>query len=271
MIRLYLSILLVFVICHFSCAQSGAVSQGDASDPATMKSRFDLDAESYIFFQNAQFYAIRLGYHYGLQNEKHLFGISVPFVHSVYNQDLQGYENTSGIGDIRMSYMGAITTGRSIGMSRVSPYLELSAPTGEYLLGRGAGTWVYKPGVVFTFTADHVVSFYPEVRYQFSLKDANSQDGTGVPDPGDPDKSEKVNNVTIQVPAVVQIEQAKAWISLNAWYTQSFTENDYYIFIRTDFGKMIGKKSSAALHIAKFVAGQPQLNVIVQAKFLFFL
>ena len=271
MARRCLSILLFFAISHFCCAQSGAVSQSDASDPVTMKSRFDLDIESYIFFQNAQFYALRPGYHYGIQNGKHLFGISVPFVHSVYNQDLQGYENTSGIGDIRMSYTGALSTGRMVGLSRISPYLEMSAPTGEYLLGRGAGTWVYKPGIVFTFTADQAVSLYPEIRYQFSLKDANSKGGNGLPDPVDPEKDNKINNLTIQIPAVVQIEQAKAWISLNAWYTQSFTENDYYIFIRTDFGKMIGNKTSAALHIAKFVAGQPQLNVIVQAKFMFFL
>lgn len=270
MIRTYLLVCFLF-IGHFAQAQSGAVSQSDASDPTTMKSRFDMDIESYLFFQNAQFFVFRPGYHYGLQNEKHLFGISIPFVHSVFNQDLQGYENTTGLGDIRMSYTGAIATGKIIGMSKVSPYFEATAPTGEYLLGRGAGAWVYNPGIIFTYTADQAVTFYPEIRYQFSGSEANSRGGNGLPDPNDPQKDNKISNLTFQLPVVIQLESSQAWISINTWYTQSFTEKEYYVFIRTDFGKMIGPKTSASLQLAKFVAGQPRLNVTVQAKFLFFL
>lgn len=242
------------------------------SDPANMRSRAVLDAESYIFHQPARFYALRFGFLYGLQNEKHLFGLSVPFVHNIFEEDLQGYENTTGLGDIQMMYMMALTTGKSIGLSRISPYLEVTTPTGESQLGRGAGTWLYKPGIIFKFQSTPEIVFYPEVRFQFSGEEANSQGGAdGLPDPEDPETDGKLQNLTFLLPVVVEIESIQGWFSLNASYTQSLTEKEYFIFMRTDFGKMIGDKTSAALSISKFIAGQPRLNVIVQAKFQFFL
>jgi hypothetical protein len=263
--------LLLFGSFSVAFAQPSEVSSVDAADPGVMRSRFTLDAESYLFYSSTQFYAFRLGYQYGLQNGKHLFGLSVPFVHNVFNEDLAGYENTSGIGDIKMNYMAAISSGHSLGWTRVSPYLEVTAPTGEFILGRGAGTWVYKPGILFTYSPDPAIAFYPEVRYQFSADDANSSGDTGTPDPEDPELDKPIRNLTIQLPVVLQLNNAQSWVSLNAWYSQSFSWDEYYLYIRTDVGTMLGNKTSAALHLSKFIAGQPRLNVIVQAKFLFFL
>ena len=48
-----------------------------ASDPGVMNSRAVFDADSYIFYQPAHFYAFRFGFFYGLQNEKHLLGLSI--------------------------------------------------------------------------------------------------------------------------------------------------------------------------------------------------
>ncbi len=265
---LTLSLQVNLVVAQRSIPFSGS----DASDPACMKSRVVLDIESYFFEQPAQFYALRLGFLYGIGGEKHLLGMSIPVVHNIYEADYQGYENTTGIGDIRMIYMLALTTGRSIGLSRISPYFEVTAPTGNDQLGRGAGTWLYKPGIIFKFQASPEIAFYPEARFQFSGSDANSQGGSdGVPDPEDPDTDGKFQTLNIQIPAVVQLESIKGWFSINAQYIQSFTEDEYFIFLRTDFGKMIGDKTSAALSISKFIAGQPRLNVCVQAKFQFFL
>lgn len=273
--RLTLAAVVATLSLQVSCLfaqQIVPVSVSDGSDPGSMKSRVVLDLESYFFEQPAQFYFIRAGFLYGLQNEKHLFGLSVPFVHNVFEQDYQGYENTTGIGDIRMIYMAGLTTGKSIGLSRVSPYFEVTAPTGDEQLGRGAGTWLYKPGLLFKFQASPEIAFYPEVRFQFSGEDANSQGGSdGTPDPEDPATDGKLQNLSFQIPAVVQLESAQAWFALNAQYMQSLTEKEYFIFLRTDFGKMIGNKTSAALSISKFIAGQPRLNVWVQAKFQFFL
>lgn len=261
---------LILMINSAGCfAQSSGVA--DASDPGTMKTRIVLDFESYFYHQPAQFYALRIGYVYGLGNEKHLFGLSLPFVHSVFQEDRQGYENTTGVGDFRMWYMAALVTGRSIGLSRISPFFEATAPTGAYLLGRGAGTWLYKPGILFTYTIDPQIAFYPEIRFQFSGKAANSTGGTGgIPDIEDPEKDGKLQNLTIELPLVVQLESVQAWLAISPQYQQSLTEKEYFLFLRLDFGKMITEKTAASLFLSKFVAGQPRLNVMAQARFQFF-
>ncbi|NJM24991.1 MAG: hypothetical protein HC859_05260 [Bacteroidia bacterium] len=125
------------------------VDLDDAANPTTMKSRVALDFESDLFYNESKFYSARLGYYYGLGNGKHLFGLAVPFLHNVFNGDYGGFENTTGIGDIHMLYMGAPYYKKGvIGVERVSAYLEVTAPTGQSRLGRGAGTWIYNPGVM---------------------------------------------------------------------------------------------------------------------------
>ena len=243
-----------------------------AADPANMHSRIQFDVESYFFHQPARFYAIRIGYAYGLRNEKHLFGISVPFVHSVFEEDYQGFENTTGIGDFEMWYMTSFTTGKSIGLTRLSPFFEITAPTGEYLLGRGAGSWLYKPGIVFTWVIDPQVAFYPQVRYQFSGKDANSTSGVAsIPDIEDPEKDGRLSNIAVELPVVVQFEPLQAWLSINAQYQKALSIDEYFIFMRLDFGKMITERTAASLYLSKFVAGQPRLTVIAQARLQVFL
>lgn len=247
-------------------------SSGDASDPATMKSHIPLEIESYFFHQPAQFYAIRLGYAYGLRNEKHLFSFSIPVIHNIFHEDYQGFENTTGVGDFSMRYMTAFFTGKSLGLARISPYFEASAPTGEYLLGRGAGTWVYKPGIVFTYVVDPQVAFYPEIRFQFSSDDANGTGGMdGVPDIENPEKDGRLQNLSVNVPLVVQFEPVQAWLSVNVQYQQSLTLDEYFLFMRLDFGKMITERTGASLFLSKFIAGQPRLNVLAQARLQFFL
>lgn len=270
----------LFIVCligiyFHTTAQmrSGSISEFDASDPATMKSRVTSDFESYIFVGDARYYAIRLGYEYGLINQKHLFGMSLPFVHNIFVADFGGYENTSGIGDLKMRYMFVpIQKNSGGGLQRLSAYMEVTAPTGEEQLGRGAGVWVYKPGLIFTYRSGPSVSFYPEIKYVFSGGDANALGGgDGAPDQEDPDKDGPIQNLSLSVPVVVLVNNWDGWFSLNAQYVQSFSEQTYYLFLRTDFGRMIGNKTSASLNITKFIAGQPLLNVLVQAKFQFFI
>lgn len=244
-----------------------------ASDPATMKSRFSADIEANFFMAGAQFYSIRPACYYGLGNGKHLFGLSIPVVHNIFLADYAGFENTTGIGDIRMMYMLALyPKSKNASASRTSFYVEMTAPTGEYRLGRGAGAWMYKPGIIFTYNPDPDIAVYPEIRFQLSRGDVNSQGGSnGVPDFQNPDKDGKLQDLTMQLPAVINLSEWGGWFSINPQYIQSFSVKEYFIFLRTDVGKMIGSKSSAALSITKFIAGQPRLNVIVQAKFQFFL
>src|SRR5690606_17315976 len=115
-------------------------------------------------------------------------GISVPFVHTIFTQDYAGFENTTGIGDLKMIYTGVPYYNKnSMGLTRVSTYLEATAPTGEARLGRGAGTWLYKPGIIFAFKPAPEIGIYPEIKFQFSGQPANSQGGGGgIPDPDDP-------------------------------------------------------------------------------------
>jgi len=265
--------LLTMLISHQTKAQfrNEPISEFDASDPATMRSRFNTDFESYFFVGEAKHYSMRLGYDYGLQNQKHLLGLSLPIVHAIYAADLGGYENTTGVGDLKMRYMFVpYQQDKTSGLQRVSAYMEVTAPTGESQLGRGAGTWVYRPGMIFTFRPNPFVAFYPEIKYQFSTQDANILSGD-APDPEDPDVDGHISNLVFSVPAVATVSSWNGWVGMNATYIQSFSEETYYVFLRLDFGTMIGQKTSVSLNITKFIAGQPRLDALVQARFQFFI
>jgi hypothetical protein len=268
------SIALLFCVTAFSNLHSQTtIDEQDGSDPATMKSRVVVDAEAYLFVAQARHYALRFGYEYGIANGRHLFGMSLPMVHTIYNADFAGYENTTGVGDLKMRYMFVpyLQTAKT-GLQRISPYVEVSAPTGDYRLGRGAGTWLFKPGMIFTFRPNPYVSFYPEVKFQLSGGTGNSLGGAdGAPDPNNPDKDGKIQNLSASLPVVALVKDWDGWFILNAMYIRSLSENVDFIFLRTDFGRMIGENTSAALTISKFIAGQPRLNVLVQARFQFFI
>lgn len=271
-LNIALSGIVLCTICYPS-SYGQSLNTEYAADPVAMQSRATIDVESYIFHTNAQFYALRLGYNYGLRNERHLFGMSLPLVHNVFNADYAGFENTTGFGDLKMSYLFVpYVVKNSIGMERVSLSFDLTVPTGEYRLGRGAGAWLYKPGIIFTLRPGPALAFYPEIRFQFSGSDANSQGGSdGAPDPDDPEKDNTVQNLSLSIPLVAQIEDWDGWFCFNVLYTRSFSEKTNFLFFRSDFGKMIGRRSSASLRISKFIAGQPRLNVIVQANISFFM
>lgn len=244
----------------------------NASDPVTMRTNLAIDIESYLFHNDAEFYALRLGYHYGLRSERHRFGMSLPLVHTVFRGDYQGFENTTGFGDLKVTYLWVpYVRNNTIGIERVTFGLDVSAPTGEYRLGRGAGTWLYNPRVVVTWRPGTFIAVFPEVRYQFSGSEANSTGGAdGVPDPDDPEKDDEIQNLGIALPAVVQLEEWNGWFSLNTLYSHSFSEGTDFLFLRMDIGKVLGENSSFALRISKFIAGQPRLNVLVQANFSFY-
>ena len=271
--KISLSFLLALISCCQVFSQTSIVSAYEASNPTYIRSYIKTSAESYNYFDIANFYSIQAGYFYGISG-KHLLGISIPFYHNIFNNDYGGYENTTGIGDIRMSYMLNAFDKKvgGPGLQRVSPYIELSAPTGEYQLGRGAGDWLYKPGIIFSFSPIPELSFYPEIKYQFSINDVNSEGSSdGMPDSEDPLKEGKYQNLVMNFPVVIVLKDWDGWFSLNAQYAHSFTEKVDFYFLRMDVGKMFGDYTSGALNISKFIAGQPRLNVVIQAKFNFYL
>jgi len=259
------------------CAAVGVTAQDlyrqNASDPVSMRTRFTADVESYFYFDESQFYAFRPGYYYGLKNERFLLGMSIPVVHNIFNGDYQGFENTTGIGDLRMSALYVpYFNEKTFGLSRVTATLDVSAPTGEYKLGRGAGSWMYRPGVVLTYRPSPALAFYPEVRFLFSTEDVNSQGGSdGAPDPDDSEKDDKLQNLSISLPFVAQLEDWDGWFSIHLMYSRALVEKTDYFFIRSDFGKMLGERTAASLRISKYIAGQPRLNVTVQANFTWFM
>jgi len=274
MIRLKVSLTMLWMLFVIGSifAQQPSVTAYDASDPSFIRSHVRTSAQSYNFYENADFYSLQVGFYYGI-GTRHLMGISIPFYHNIFNGDYGGFENTTGIGDIKMTYMiSAFNAKGPAGLQRISPFLEVSAPTGEYELGRGAGAWIYKPGIIFSFRPIPEVSFYPEIKYQFSTEEVNSQSGSdGLPDPEDPTKDLKYKNLIINFPITMVLNQWNGWFSLNGQYARSFTENVDFIFLRMDIGKMLGDRTSAALNISKFIAGQPRLNVVIQARFNFYL
>lgn len=269
-----LIVLVTFIVTAGLRLSHGQVLNSDnASDPVAMQTRATLDIESYIFHSNAQFYSLKPGYYYGLRNERHLFGMSLPFVHNIFNGDYAGFENTTGVGDLKISYLFVPYIQKSaIGTERITLAMDVTAPTGEYRLGRGAGAWLYKPGVIITIRPGPSLAFYPDVRFQFSGGAANSLAGSdGSADPDDPEKDNTIQNFSLSLPMVAQLTNWNGWFSFHILYTRSFAEKTNFLFLRTDFGKMLGPNSSAALRITKFIAGQPRLNVIVQANVSFFL
>lgn len=270
----YLQLVPLFFLASLTRVQAQDVNfLQHASDPVSMHSRFTADIESFLFFNEAQFYSLRPGYYYGLENERLLLGMSIPVVHNVFNADYAGFENTTGFGDLRISALAVpYFKSGTLGLERVSVSLDVTAPTGEYRLGRGAGAWLYKPGMVFTWRPGPELAFYPEVRFQFSGGDANSRGGIdGMPDPEDPNKDARLQNLSVALPFVAQLEEWQGWFGLQAMYSRALVDKTDYVFLRTDFGKMIGERSSASLRISKFIAGQPRLNVTVQVNFTFFM
>lgn len=245
----------------------------NASDPVSMRSRITADIESYFYFNESQFYAFRPAYYYGLKNERFLVGMSIPVVHNIFKGDYQGFENTTGMGDLRMSalyvpYFKENTTA----LERVTIALDVSAPTGEYKLGRGAGAWLYRPGVVFTYRPDPALAFYPEVRFLYSNGAANSQGSAdGAPDPDDPQKDDKLQNLAFSLPFVAQLYDWEGWFGIDIMYTRALVEKTDYFFLRCDFGKKLGERTAASLRISKYIAGEPRLNVLVQANFTWFM
>jgi hypothetical protein len=242
-------------------------------DPANVQSRVALDFDSYYFVAGNKFFVARAGFYYGIPNNRHAFGLSIPLVHSIFNADFAGYENTTGIGDIRMSYMGAPYVKKTpLGLERISGYLDVTAPTGNADLGHGIGSWLYKPGLIFSVQPGPAFSMFPEIRFQFSGKEVNSRGGAdGVPDLDDPDKDEKLQNITVALPLTYAIEDWEGWVSMNTEYTYTFVEDTYFLFLRFDFGRMMGQHSAAGLQITKFIAGQPRLETLVKVRFTFFI
>ncbi|MBK5278726.1 MAG: hypothetical protein JJE09_07670 [Bacteroidia bacterium] len=264
----------IFILSLLSALAFGQQSGSFvASDPATTITKASIDAESYFFYGGARYYAMRFGYFYGLKNDRHQLGMSLPFVHTIFEADYAGFENTTGIGDLKMNYLFVpYQKKNTIGLEKVTGSFEVTAPTGEYRLGRGAGTWLYKPGLIFTMRSSSEIVFYPEIKFQISGGDANSQGGSdGLPDPNDPDKEKRLQNLSVSLPMVAQVRDWDGWFSLNLMYAYSLTEQTSFLFLRTDFGAMIGTNTAASLRIIKFIAGQPRLNVTVQANLSFFL
>ncbi|HEX6223594.1 MAG TPA: hypothetical protein VFZ52_04250 [Chryseolinea sp.] len=265
-------ILAILVLC-FLQTYGQELPLDQASDPVSMATRLTADLESYSFENGSIFYSIRPGFYYGLRNNKHLMGMSIPFMHNVFEGNYAGFENTTGFGDLKISYLFVPYQKEGvIGIERATFSFDVTAPTGEYLLGRGAGAWLYKPGIIVKWRIAESIAFYPEVRFQFSGEEANSGGGSdGAPDAEDPEKDDEVQNLSLSFPATVNIESWNGWFSLNALYTRSFTEKTDFLFLRMDLGKVIGRKSCTSLRITKFIAGQPRLDLVIQANFTFFM
>ncbi len=243
-----------------------------AYDPANMYTRASFDFDSYFFVESNRIYAIRGSFYYGLNNHRHVFGISVPVVHSIFSGNYGGFENTVGIGDLRFTYNGVLFLPRNSAqtLQRVSFLFDSSAPTGNDVLGHGVGTWLFKPGLMAYYRLDPAVAFYPELRFQFSGGEGNLG-GDGNPDYEDADSDGSFQAISVNLPFTAEMTSWQGWFSINPRYMYSISENTSFLFVRVDVGKMIGQRSSGALQISKFIAGQPRLDVLVEACFTFWM
>lgn len=252
----------------------GTVETYGPYDPANTQSRIATDFDSYYFTGGHRFYWARFTYDYGIPNNRHRMGISIPVVHCIFNGDFAGFENTTGIGDLRFTYVGIpyLATNTVFGLKKIAMGLEVTTPTGNERLGRGVGSWVFRPGVTFTYQADMDLYIFPQVRFQFSTSDVNSRAGNdGVPDLEDPENDEQLQNINLTIPTIFLLRDWDGWIGLTVDTDFTFVEDTYFLFIKTEVGKMLGRKTSAMLQITQFVAGQPRLSTVVSAHVNFFL
>jgi hypothetical protein len=242
-------------------------------NPANMSTRAVFEMGSFYFNGGHKFYSLAGGFDYGFA-KKNLFSVGIPVVHTIYNADYGGLENTTGIGDIRFGYARVFyePKKRTGSVERVTGLFNVSAPTGDPQAGRGAGAWIYKPGMIVGMRFNEAVTFYPELQFQFSGDDANSRGGTdGLPDPEDPEYDGKLQNFSLSLPVTFEMISWSGWLTANMPFSYSLSESTYFLFLKVDFGKKISEKSAASLMITKFIAGEPRLNVLVQARLILFL
>jgi hypothetical protein len=260
-------------LCSLSGHGQSALEDIKPFDPVNMESRIGLTLDSYYFVAANKFFSLRPAFYYSIPNKRHLMGLSIPVVHSIFSGDFAGFENTTGIGDFKFTYVGVPYQSRDIlGFQRVSAYLEVTAPTGNDLLGRGVGAWVYRPGLVFTYRPDVAFYFFPQVNFQFSTATLNSfGGGDALPDLIDPDKEDKLKVMTFSLPVAFALDAWDGWISLTPDYIHTFAEDTYFIFLKMELGKMISQRTSASLQITRFIAGQPRLETQFRVHLNFFL
>lgn len=242
-------------------------------DPVNMEGKVNVDLDSYYFVAENKFFLLRTGFFYSIPNKRHVMGISIPIVHSIFSGDFAGFENTTGVGDFKFTYIGVPYQSKDVlGFQRISAFVEITAPTGNELLGRGVGAWVYKPGIVFTYRPDIAVHLFPQVNFQFSTSDLNSLGGgDGLPDLEDPSKNEKLKVMAFNMSVVFSLDSWEGWISLTPEYIHTFAEDTYFLFLKMEMGKMIGSRTSASLQITRFIAGQPRLETMFRVHLSFFL
>lgn len=245
----------------------------DFADPTLARTNFGMGVNSYLFTGGTIYYEAVPGFSYALPDARNMLTIEVPFMHNIFPGDFGGYENTTGIGDVRMRYQTVpIKKKDPLGFKQLTFYGELTAPTGAYIFGRGAGTWLIKPGVMATIQASPQVAFYPEVRFQFSASEASRLGGgQNLPNPDSFQRNRKLQEYVLQFPVVMVLESANTWLRINPEFIQSFNEGVSYLFFEGEVGKMLGDWSSASVNISRFIAGQPRLAVIVEAQFRFYL
>jgi len=263
-------VFLIFLISSIGFLQA---QNAEPFNPANMSTRAVFEAGSYYFNGGHKFYSLAAGFDYGFA-KKNLLSVGIPVVHTIYNADYGGLENTTGIGDIRFGYARVLfePKKKTGSVERVTGLFDVSAPTGDPQAGRGAGAWIYKPGMIVGMRLNQAVTFYPQVQFQFSGDDANSRGGTdGLPDPEDPEDDGKLKNFSLNMPVTFEMISWSGWLTANMPFSYSLAENNYFLFLKVDFGKKISEKSAASLMITKFIAGQPRLNVLVQARLILFL
>lgn len=242
-------------------------------NPYDVNTRATFDVSSYYFLGGHRFYAATGGFHYGFAG-RHLLSLTVPVVHTIFNGDYAGFENTTGVGDLRFGYAAAVyaTQREDRPLQKVLLLADATAPTGDAGAGRGTGVWQFKPGLAVAARLNHFTTTYPELRFQFSGAEANSRGGTdGLPDPEDAARDERLQNFLLSIPVNFELTQWGGWVAFNLPFTYSLQESDYFLFLRAEFGKKFSDRAAGSLAISRWIAGQPRLNTTVQARFIIFL
>ncbi len=274
--KLFLLLACFFIVCAQANAQESTVlGRFNASNPNLIEKQFGMDFESYFFVANDKLYTMNFRFDYNFNSKRTMVRFNVPLVSTDFSKDYQGYERSTGIGDLgfKVTHLIYLDKANKKTLESVALSLGVTTPTGDKDLGLGLGKWQYIPEIVAAFRASPALGFYPRAKFQFTGSEVNGHPtpGGSAPDPEDPDADGQFKTLIIDLPMIMEINSWQGWFGLTPIYLNDFEFNYTIVALTAELGKNISDQSSISLHLSQNIAGEKRLLNIVEAKLNFYI
>lgn len=197
---------------HHSAGQENSIlGEFNPINPTQTASRIDLMFDSYLFQSGDLILATRAIFNYDFNHDRHMVTMNIPWLNTFYVGGYQGDDRNQGLGDISFRYMGLpyLDMASKSTLKAVALVLEITAPTGNDIIGLGLGKWIYKPELIANFRFSPFFAFYPSTKFVFTTSPVNGHSNPGfgtTPDPEDPETEGELNSIIFEAPAVLEVE-----------------------------------------------------------------